>query len=391
MYRRSFLVGAGTVALGQLLAGCGGQNQPALSVRLLKGSVPSLVLSKFRKQLGQPAALDFKAEPQLKDLFAQLQAMHRQPKAGALPKSSWPFQIPWTAAASTGIPDLVTLGDYWLAKAIEQKLIQPLTPAQLPGWERLPSRWQMLVRRNDSGQIDKNGQVWAAPYRWGTVMIAYRRDKFKSAGLQPPQDWDDLWRPELARLISLPDQPREVIGLTLKKLGKSYNTTELDKVPELKKELLSLHRQVKLYSSDAYLQPLILGDTWLAVGWSSDLLPVLPQEPTIAVAVPQSGTSLWADLWVAPNRAGESSTGALPHKWIEFCWEEKIAALLSLQSFAASPVFAGTTAAELPKQLQKNELLVPDAKILDKSEFLHNLPDAAVEQYRSLWREIRLS
>jgi len=390
VYRRSFLVGAGTLALGQLLAGCGGQNQPALSVRLLKGSVPSLVLSQFRKQLHRSAALDFKTEPQLKNLFAQLQAGHRQPPAPP-PKSNSRFQMPNSTAQQVAIPDLVTLGDYWLAKAIEQKLILPLTPAQLPGWERLPSRWQMLVKRNDSGQIDKNGQVWAAPYRWGTTMIAYRRDKFKSAGLQPPQDWDDLWRPELARLISLPDQPREVIGLTLKKLGKSYNTTELDKVPELKKELLSLHRQVKLYSSDAYLQPLILGDIWLAVGWSSDLLPVLQQQATITAVVPQSGTSLWADLWVAPNRAGASSTGELAHKWIEFCWEEKIATQLSLQSFAASPVFAGATVAELPKKLQNNQLLLPDTKILDKSEFLHKLPDAAVEQYRSLWREIRLS
>ena len=102
--------------------------------------------------------------------------------------------------------------------------------------------------------------------------------------------------------ISLPDSAREVIGLTLKKLGKSYNTQQLDRVPNLKKELASLHQQVKLYSSDAYLQPLILGDTWLAVGSSGDLLPLLQTQKDIALVVPVSGTALWTDLWVERHR-----------------------------------------------------------------------------------------
>jgi putative spermidine/putrescine transport system substrate-binding protein len=94
--------------------------------------------------------------------------------------------------------------------------------------------WQEIVKRDRQGQVSNTGEVWGAPYRWGTTVIAYRRDKFRELGWTP-KDWSDLWRPELRDRISVVDQPREVIGLTLKKLGRSYNTTNLSQVQTLKK------------------------------------------------------------------------------------------------------------------------------------------------------------
>lgn len=377
------------MALTQLATGCGSKNQSTLRVRLLKNSVPAVVLSRFRKQLGRSVVVDVKLESQLNAFFEQLQAWQRQATAPEKPKSSFPIPIPFATSTPNAIPDLVTLGDYWLAKAIEQKLIQPIDPAQLSGWQQLPARWQELVRRGDRGQLDPKGQVWAAPYRWGTTAIAYRTDKFKSLGLQPPRDWSDLWREEYKGRISLPDQPREVIGLTLKKLGKSYNTADLDKIPDLKKQLELLHRQVKLYSSTAYLQPLILGDTILAVGWSSDILAAIRDNPKIAAVVPQSGTALWADLWVRPKSAIANTGSNLVPQWIDFTWKPEIATQMSLQTLAASPIFSSAKRTDLPKALQANEQLLPDADILKNSEFLLPLGEGAIAQYRNLWAEIR--
>ena len=387
MDRRSFISGAGMLALTQLMAGCGGQNSAALRVRLLKNSIPVPVLNQFRKNLQRGLILDFKTEPQLQDLFTQLQNW-QQPQAKSQ-TSIFPVSIPFfNSSESQSLPDLVTLGDFWLATAIKQKLIEPLDLKNVSNWEKLPQRWRFLVTRNDNGEVDPKGKIWAAPYRWGTTVIAYRRDKLQALGIKPPQDWADLWQEELKEMISLPNQPREVIGLTLKKLGKSYNTTQLSEVKNLKEELQKLHQQVKLYSSSAYLQPLILGDTAVAVGWSSDILPILAQQQKISAVIPLSGTSLWADLWVRPK--GAPAEVNLRDNWIDFCWQPSIASQLSLRSKASSPVFAGVKTSEFPKNWKSQPLLFPDAEIFQKSEFIQPLPDQSLEDYKKLWEEIRL-
>jgi len=384
MDRRSFILGSGTLALSQLLAGCSGQDQAKLRVQLLKGSIPAQVVNKFRSTLNQRADLKFAPVEQLKDLFTQLQSWSKQDEKADDKQLQLP--LPLIRSKQISQPDLVTLGDYWLAQAIEQKLIQPLDPTNLQQWLTLPSRWQELVRRNNQGQLDAQGKVWAAPYRWGNTVIAYNRDKFKSLGWTP-SDWSDLWRPELRDRISLLDQPREVIGLTLKKLGQSYNTKNLNKVPELEQQLRALHQQVKFYSSDTYLQPLILGDTWLAVGWSTDVLSVMQRYQQIAAVIPKPGTALWADLWVRPS--GIASSTSLGEQWIDFCWQPQIAQQISLQTKATSPIPMTLKPGDIQEQLRS--LLLSDIQVFQHSEFLLPLSKATMQQYQSLWQKIRIN
>lgn len=56
--------------------------------------------------------------------------------------------------------------------------------------------------------------------------------------------------------------------------------------------------QVRLFDSRNYIKAFGVGDVWVAVGWSSDILPAAKRMSNVAVIVPKSGTSLWADLWV---------------------------------------------------------------------------------------------
>jgi putative spermidine/putrescine transport system substrate-binding protein len=375
------------VGLSQLLVGCGGQSQPRLTVRLLSGSVPPQILSEFRKYLNKKklsASLTFSPETQIQQLFEQLQNWKQQ--NGQVKPSHLPAWLPLVGdRAQPTIPDLVTLGDYWLDQAIQQSLIQSFHPGSLPGWDSPQlAQWKALVNTSNPGE----GKVWGVPYRWGTTVIAYRRDIFRDHGLSVPTDWSDLWRSELRGRISLLDQAREVIGLTLKKLGKSYNTPDLDAVPALQSELQALQPQIKLYSSDAYIQPLLLGDTWLAVGWSTDILPLLQRSPQIAVIVPQSGTALWADVWTHPRHAAPELS-PLAMEWLHFGWQERIANQWSLLSRATTPAVMALDRTALSKQLRQNPLLLPDTTILAASEFLRPLPATTVEQYRSLWMHLR--
>lgn len=376
MKRRNFLIGATVITLAEFLSGC--ETQADLNIQLLKNTIPAQMVSKFRRELTSQPKLNFNPQESLTELFSLLQSWQRKLLLEEQKSSA-------EQTKNINIANLVTLGDYWLANAIKQELIQPLNSETLQNWNKLPEKWQKLVKRNNQGYADPQGKIWAAPYQWGTTLIAYRVDKFKTLGWQPT-DWSDLWKEELRHRFSLLNQAREVIGLTLKKLGQSYNTKNLSKVENLKSELVKLNQQVKFYASDNYLQSLITGDTWLAVGWSNDILPLVKTRKDIAAVIPKSGTALWANLWVKPAATAETS---LTEKWIDFCWEPEIAEQMSLITQATSPIIPGINSTELTSEIKDNSLLLPPEDILEKSDFLYPLEDSNIEQYRQLWREIR--
>ncbi|NET73168.1 MAG: extracellular solute-binding protein, partial [Sphaerospermopsis sp. SIO1G2] len=318
MDRRSFLLGTSGILISQIVIGCNNQNQSELKIQLLKGSIPGQVVNQFRQTLESNTKLDFVPINQVSAAFKQLQ-MWRQPKKED--EEGWRQLIPFRQNAQNSQSDLLTLGDFWLKAAIEQKLIQPLETGEIKEWSQLNSKWQQLVRRNNQGEIDENGQVWGVPYRWGHTVIVYNREKLEKFDWQPT-DWSDLWREELRSRISLLNHPREVIGLVLKKLGKSYNTENIATISSLETELKKLDQQVKFYDSTTYLEPLIIGDTWLAVGWSSDVIPILSRYPKLGAVIPSSGTAIWADLWVQP--AGMKTANNLQYRWINFCLQPNI-------------------------------------------------------------------
>ncbi|MFN6465781.1 MAG: extracellular solute-binding protein [Nostoc sp. DedVER02] len=385
MDRRSFLLGTSTLVLSQLLFGCSGNKQTQLKVQLLKGSIPGQVVNQFHKGLQQQIQLKFAPVEQIQDLFQQLQ--NWQQKSKSSDEQGWSRFIPFRQGQKTADADLITLGDYWLKAAIEQKLIQPLQEVQgneLKQWTALDEKWKKLVARNDQGNLDTQGKVWGAPYRWGSTVIVYNRDKLQSLGWTP-KDWSDLWRDGIQQRISLLNQPREVIGLVLKKLGKSYNTENIDQVADLEKELQTLNQQVRFYSSNNYLEPLIMGDTWLAVGWSSDVLQILGRYPQLGAVIPQSGTAMWADLWVRPAGITKNT---LSDQWIDFCWQPSIAKQISVLTKSNSPISTNITTSDIQEPLRS--LLQSDRQVFDKSEFLLPLPPSAIKQYESLFAKIKV-
>ncbi len=431
MKRRYFIFGFISITLIPFLSGCS-NNKVLIEVMVLQNSIPGRLLKRFEEEFKgdfKDESLVFKPTNQLQALFDLLLKLQNKFETNnvdnnegfKLPKLEFP-QINLFANQNQKSlpPGLVTLGDYWLAKAIGENLIQPMKVDNLSGWQGLPLNYRNLVRRDAQGNLDNSGGVWGAPYRWGCVMIAYRSDKFKSLGWFP-QDWSDLWRDDLRGRISLFAQPREIIGFILKKLGYSYNIEDLSTVSNLKSELEAFHSQVKLYDSLNYLQPLIIGDTWVAIGWSSDILPILERYPNVKAVIPISGTSLWADLWVKPFSDSVSGNGSvddsnsnfapdsnantdsvsenLPEslseshsaaldKWIDFCWQEKSAISITRFTSAASPIILNMDDSKLPQGMKKNSLLNPSNDVLANSEFLLPLSSEVLQQYSDLWQSL---
>jgi len=391
--RRYFLKASTAIALNQMLMGCSNA-ETMLQVLFLENSIPPQLIRDFRKAINNKKKVNFKPQTQIPQIFDSLLNLQQSKKSDQKTKNI----ISKIFSKSVIYPALTSLGDVWLGSAIKQNLIKPLSVNNLKNWHELPPLWQKLGQRDRQGNVTTEGKIYGAPYRWGSIVIAYRSDKLEQLNLT---DWGDLWHPELRDRISLLDSPREVIGLTLKKLGKSYNISDLDADPKFKakleEELLALHQQAKLYSSDHYLEPLILGDTWAAVGWSTDILPILKRYGGIKFIIPASGVSLWADLWVKPKEdlgslvVDKEDKPTAIEEWIDYCWESQGAKQISLFTNGISPILSTLPSAEIPADLQENVFLNSAILKSDKSEFLLPLNPKTAQQYRDLWLKIRSS
>ncbi|KAM5551170.1 hypothetical protein ABKV19_026146 [Rosa sericea] len=364
-----------------------------LTVAALRGSVPPSWIKDFMQSQGKRSKLQLKSHASLESVFSDLS---RDLSKGDVRPSS-------VAAA-----DVVSIGDSWLSHAINKGLIEPIQGVEDQDWYKgLSDRWKVYLHRNSEGRIDPDGKIWAAPYRWGCMVIAYKKTKFRKHNLAPISDWADLWRPELAGRISMVDSSREVIGAVLKHMGTSYNTQDIHLQVDggkdaVRQNLALLAKQVRLFDSVHYLKAFAVGDVWVAVGWSSDVLPVAKRMSDVAVIVPKSGTSIWADMWATPavsrletNRIGGRVRGPSPliHQWIDFCLQTARALPFKQEVIpGASPSALDSASAENLEEFTKGKprldtnLIagVPPPEILARCEFLEPLSDSTISDYQSL-------
>ncbi|CAA7061240.1 unnamed protein product [Microthlaspi erraticum] len=366
-----------------------------LKVVALRGSVPPSWIKEFISSQGKRVRLKAKFRSNLEEIFSDLSKPSGKGKKGS---------------DSTRAADMISVGDSWLSFAIKEKLIEPMKGVEDQDWYKsLSDKWKIYLRRNFAGEKAPDGETWAVPYRWGSMVIAYKKSKFQQYKLAPIEDWEDLWRPELAGRISMVNCPREVVGAVLKYMGASYNTIDLDSQVAggkiaVEKNLASLMKQVRLFDSDNYLKAFNVGDVWVTVGWSSDVIPVAKRMSNVTVIVPKSGATLWADLWAIPavsvsgkdaEKMGGRVRGPSPliHQWIEFCLQPARSLPFTREVIpGASPSALDGPLVKEPEETKKSRAKldtnlvsgVPLPEILSKCEFLEPLPEATLVEYRLL-------
>ncbi|XP_043695507.1 uncharacterized protein LOC122646094 isoform X2 [Telopea speciosissima] len=363
-----------------------------LRVVALRGSVPPSWLKEFIRAQGTRLRLSLEFRGNLVDIFSDLSVAST--KGNLEPKSAM-------------AADIITVGDSWLSLAIKKCLIEPIKNIEGQDcFKCLSDKWKVYLRRNNNGELYSGGEIWAVPYRWGSMVIAYKKSKFQKHNLAPIEDWRDLWRPELAGKISMVDSPREVVGAVLKYMGASYNTKDIESQvtggrKTVMQNLALLQKQVRIFDSAYYLKAFGVGDVWVAVGWSSDILPAAKRMSNVAVIIPKSGASLWADLWAIPSasrfstdRIGGRVRGPSPliYQWMEFCLQ--VARALPFKQEVvpgASPIAPEEPSCEASQELTRGPKLdtnliagVPPPEILSRCEFLEPLTEATLSDYQWL-------
>ena len=244
--------------------------------------------------------------------------------------------------------------------------IAPLDEAAIPNLKYVDTHWRNAF---DSG----NG--YGVPYFWGTLGIAYRQDLVEQA----PSRWMDIMQPAeaLHGKIGMVENSRDLLGMALKALGHSANSTDASAIKAAEQLLLAQKPYVRTYNYVALTEEsaLVSGDVVAAMVYSGDALMVQEHDENIQYVLPAEGGNIWVDyLAVVENSRNKDLAWA----FINFLNEPEHAAQLAEYVYYATP----NTAAEklLPQEFLADPVIYPGKEALAKSEFHTPLPPRAVKK-----------
>jgi spermidine/putrescine transport system substrate-binding protein len=238
--------------------------------------------------------------------------------------------------------------------------LEPIDETDIPNLKHVNPRWR---------GVHEQAKIYSVPYFWGTLGIAYRQDLVAF----PVTSWMDLLQPaeELHGRVAMISGTRDLIGVALKALGYSLNSTDIQELKEAETLLQAQAPAVKTYktvSRDAH-SALVNGQVAMSMMYSSHALMVQEHHDDIAFVLPTEGSNIWVDYI---SVLSGSSNKAAAKQFINFLNEPEIAVRLAQFVYSATPNLAAE--ALLSAEFKSDPVIYPNDKALEKSETNKRLP-----------------
>jgi len=251
--------------------------------------------------------------------------------------------------------DLILVSGADLRQYVKRDWLAPLAGLDIPNRDNIQPRWPSEFPQ---------ARDYGAPFFWGTIGIAYRRDLVPA----PITSWRQLLEPapELRGKIIMNKDARELIGVALLALGHSQNSSDPDDLRDAEKLLLAQSPSVQKYTVASLTEdsPLVTGEAWAAMVYNGDALMLREHSDQIVYAQPTEGSHLWMDYLAI---AASSKHKALAAAFINFLNDPDIAARLAAYVYYATPNVKAK--ALLPPDYFSNPIIFPPQDKLDRMAF----------------------
>lgn len=273
--------------------------------------------------------------------------------------------------------DIVVPSDYMVSRMAEEDMLEEID------WNHVPNA-QYIDEDFRNPEYDPDGK-YSVPYQWGTVAIIYNKDMVDEEDLG---GWDILWNEKYKGEILMFDNSRDAIGIALKYLGYSYNTTDEDKIREAAELLKEQKPLVQAYVMDQIFDKMENGEAAVATYYVGDyylMLDELGEDSDINLGfyIPEQGSNLYVDAVCIPKGA-QNKEGA--EAFIDF--------LLRPEVMAQNTEWICYSTAEsaarelLPEDMRDNDDMYPTGEALKQFETFVNLPQNIRTLYDGLWIQI---
>lgn len=274
--------------------------------------------------------------------------------------------------AGGGNYDLTVASDFMVEILSKQELIQPLHKESLTNLNNIGAQFLDLP-------FDK-GNRYSIPYMWLAGVISYDSSKIPEGSIN---GYKDLWKPELKNSLTILDDERVIIGITLKKLGYSLNETSPEALQKAKEELIKLQPNIKSYDSDSPKTSLINGEAKAIFAWGAEGNLASRETPNIKYVIPEEGLFLQQDNFVIPKAAKNIKAAEL---FINFVMDPEISAEISRNFPYGNP---NTSAYQyIDSAILEDKAVYPPEEAVKKGEYLKDIGNS-VTDLDKIWTEVK--
>ena len=271
--------------------------------------------------------------------------------------------------------DAVCPSDYMVQRMIENDLLAEIDFDNVPNIKYIDSTYM-----NQSRQFDPENK-YSVPYLFGTVGILYNKTMVD----EPIDSWSVLWDEKYKDSILMQDSVRDAFGVTLKYLGYSLNSTDLDELEAAKKLLIEQKPLVQAYVVDQVRDKMIGNEAAIGVIYSGEALYTQVENPDLEYVIPKEGSNLWIDSWVIPKNAKHKENA---EKFINFICRPEIAKMNFDYITYSIPNSEGRKLIE-DDWMRNSKIAFPDPEDLKNCETFQFLGDENDAIYNQLWREVK--
>ena len=273
--------------------------------------------------------------------------------------------------------DVICPSDYMIQRMIENDLLAEIDFDNIPNIKNIGSQYM-----EQSKQFDPENK-YSVPYCWGTVGILYNKTMVD----EPVDSWSILWNPKYKDSILMQDSVRDAFGATLKYLGYSLNSTDLDELTEAKNLLIEQKPLVQAYVIDQVRDKMIGNEAALGVIYSGEAIYTQKENPNLEYVIPKEGSNIWIDSWVIPKNAEHKENA---EKFINFLCRPDIALMNFEYITYSTPNEAARELIE-DEDIRNSEIAFPDLSKYDNLETFQYLGTEADQVYGDLWNKVKSS
>ena len=222
---------------------------------------------------------------------------------------------------------------------------------------------------------------YCVPYMHSATGILYSKKVTRA-----PLAWADLWSDSYSHRVTMLDDPAEVFGAALKRLGDSVNSLDDGQLRAARDLAMKQKPLLRAYLNEEVRDQVVAGDVLVAQLWAQVGQVAIDNAPNLAFAFPNEGFPLYADNSVILR---ESKHQDLAYDFIDYILRPEVAAKIAIEMRTATA--NGAARAILPAAQRENTVLYPTPDVLARGEWFKALPVATQRLRDRYWTEIKAS